>query len=79
MCNAVAASCRFDRSICPLLMGLPEDEQERRIREDPRIAACIAAVEGRGSVTQQHRALPTSTHCDHRASPKRWTADDAAA
>jgi len=31
---------------CPLLQGLSADEQRQRMRDDPRIRACVKAVEG---------------------------------
>lgn len=46
MCTAIAAAQRFDPRLCPLLQGLPPDEQQERMRSDPRIAACIAALGG---------------------------------
>ncbi len=45
MCNAIANE-RFDPRLCPLLQGLPPDEQQERMRNDSRIAACIAALGG---------------------------------
>lgn len=35
----------FDPTRCPLLQGLTHDEVERMMRTDPRIRACVAAVE----------------------------------
>lgn len=49
MCNAMTAGRRFEPGLCPLLAGLPPDEQEERMRDDPRIRACIAAIEGGGA------------------------------
>jgi hypothetical protein len=46
MCTAIAANRRFDPRLCPLLQGLPPDEQQERMRTDPRIAACIASLGG---------------------------------
>lgn len=46
MCTAIAANRRFDPRLCPLLQGLPPDDQQERMRTDPRIAACIASLGG---------------------------------
>lgn len=46
MDSAVVRSVRFDPRDCPLLQGLSPEEQRVRMREDPRIRACIAVVEG---------------------------------
>jgi hypothetical protein len=37
--------CSFDPALCPLLQGLSAEEQARRMREDPMIRACIAALD----------------------------------
>ena len=37
--------CSFDPALCPLLQGLSAEEQTRRMREDPMIRACIAALD----------------------------------
>lgn len=47
----------FDRAACPLLAGLDEAEQEQRIRDDPRIRACIAAVNGEATATPEAMRL----------------------
>lgn len=36
---------RFDPTRCPLLQGLSSEEAERMMRTDPRIRACVAAIE----------------------------------
>lgn len=36
---------RFDPTRCPLLQGLSNEEADRLMRTDPRIRACISAVE----------------------------------
>lgn len=46
MCDAINASGQFDPDLCPLLSGLSPEEQRARMRTDPRIAACLAALEG---------------------------------
>jgi len=51
MCKAMAFPERFDARLCPLLQGLSPEEQDERIRTDPIIAACIAAMEGRAPTT----------------------------
>ncbi len=35
----------FDPSRCPLLQGLTSEEAERMMRTDPRIRACVAAID----------------------------------
>jgi hypothetical protein len=44
MCVAKGATGTFDPMICPLLRDLPPEEQAERMRDDPRIRACIAAM-----------------------------------
>jgi len=39
------AGHRFDPSRCPLLQGLSSEEADRMMRTDPRIRACMSAVE----------------------------------
>ncbi len=41
MCRATPAGGAFDPRVCPLLVGLSPEEQEERMRDDPRIARCI--------------------------------------
>ena len=41
MCQATNA---FDPTQCPLLQNLSPEEQQARMRDDPRIAACIEAL-----------------------------------
>lgn len=36
---------KFDPTRCPLLQGLTSEEADRVMRNDPRIRACMAAVE----------------------------------
>lgn len=36
---------RFDPTRCPLLQGLSSEEADRMMRTDPRIRACMAAVD----------------------------------
>lgn len=36
---------RFDPTRCPLLQGLTSEEAAQMMRDDPRIRACMAAVE----------------------------------
>ena len=45
MCRAVATASSFDPMICPLLCDLPPEEQAERMRDDPRIRACISALD----------------------------------
>lgn len=40
-----AGTRRFDPTRCPLLQGLTSEEADRMMRTDPRMRACIAAVE----------------------------------
>ncbi len=40
-----AGERRFDPTRCPLLQGLTSEEADRLMRTDPRIRACISAVE----------------------------------
>lgn len=35
----------FDPSRCPLLQGLTSEEADRMMRNDPRIRACVAAMD----------------------------------
>jgi hypothetical protein len=46
MCRAMLETGIFDPTLCPLLVGLEPDEVARRMREDPDIVACRAALEG---------------------------------
>lgn len=39
------AAQRFDPTRCPLLQGLSTEDADRMMREDPRLRACIGAVE----------------------------------
>lgn len=40
-----AGSRRFDPTRCPLLQGLTSEEADRMMRSDPRIRACMSAIE----------------------------------
>jgi hypothetical protein len=51
MCQAMMGSGVFDPSLCPLLQNLSPDEQERRIRSDPMIAACVRSIAGEEAPT----------------------------
>lgn len=44
MCQAATAHCTFDPDLCPLLKGLSPDEQRQRMRSNPHIATCLAAL-----------------------------------
>lgn len=46
MCTAVYVNGVFDASRCPLLNGLSPEEQDRRLRTDPRIRSCMEALGG---------------------------------
>lgn len=46
MCQAMTGPGPFDPDTCPMLKGLPREEQRLRMATDPRIAACIAAING---------------------------------
>lgn len=39
------AARHFDPTRCPLLQGLSSEEADRMMRTDPRIRACVSAVE----------------------------------
>lgn len=56
MDRAAPSGRRFDPRDCPLLQGLSPDEQLLRMQQDPRIRACIAAVEGTASGKPGQRA-----------------------
>ena len=40
-----AGARRFDPTRCPLLQGMSSEDADRMMRTDPRIRACVAAVE----------------------------------
>ncbi len=65
MCKqTVVMVSRFDPRLCPLLCGLPAEEQEQRMRDDPRIRACIEAIEGRGATTPSvSKMVHAYEHC----------------
>jgi hypothetical protein len=45
-----ARSCfEFDPSLCPLLQGLPPEEQQLLMRTDPMIRACIEMHSAQGT------------------------------
>ncbi len=68
MCNAMTAGRSFDPGLCPLLAGLPPGEQEERMRDDPRIRACIAAVEGTAATTPSlSKMIHAYEHCASQA------------
>lgn len=46
MCQAMTGDGAFDPETCPMLKGLPREEQRSRMASDRRIAACIAAMNG---------------------------------
>ena len=45
--------CAFDPACCPLLQGLTEEEQQRRMATDPLIRACVSGVEAGAGYPQQ--------------------------
>lgn len=45
--------CAFDPSLCPLLQGLTEEEQQRKMATDPLIRACVSGVEAGAGFPQQ--------------------------
>ena len=39
-------NCAFDPAMCPLLQGLPPDEQRFKMENDPLIRACMGRING---------------------------------
>lgn len=46
-------NCAFEPALCPLLQGLPPEEQRRRMETDPLIRNCRLAIEKGGSYPAQ--------------------------
>lgn len=69
MCHAISANGgRFDPRLCPLLAGLPPDEQEERMRDDPRIRACIDTMAGKAASTPTvSKMVSAYERCAHDA------------
>lgn len=56
MCDAIHARGQFNPDFCPLLKNLSDDERREQMLTNPRISACIAALEGRAA--QQPAVCP---------------------
>lgn len=52
----------FDPTRCPLLQGLSSEEADRMMRTDPRIRACIGAVESGAPVLEPCVAKMVKAH-----------------
>jgi hypothetical protein len=50
----------FDPSLCPILQGLPREEQERLMQTDPMIRACI---EMHFAQSEDTAGLPAGSCC----------------
>lgn len=67
MNDAARRGSRFDPRNCPLLQGLSAEEQRQRMRDDPRIRACVTAVEGGGEcAATRSKQLAAYELCRHR-------------
>jgi hypothetical protein len=57
MCEQTRSASHFDPDLCPLLEGLSPEAKQKRMREDPIIRNCIAAIEGAGEVSRETAKL----------------------
>lgn len=62
---------RFDPTRCPLLQGLDPDEADRMMRSDPRIRACVSAVESGAPALEPCVAKMVRAHDARRSAPPR--------
>lgn len=57
MCEQTQSSGRFNPDLCPLLDGLSPEAKLKRMREDPIIRNCVAAIEGAREVSRETAKL----------------------